>query len=427
MTKKMEKFVANNLLEEWKKIASLIIAQSQPRNRQLEFSSLGALALIGVRRCGKTSIAILKAQEISADNFLYMNFEDPRFIEFNTFHVFDILLETYIETYKQYPEVIVFDELQNIEGWERWVRKFVDSKKSKLIITGSSAKLLSSELSTAVAGRVLEYKIWPLSFPEYLSFKNQSAQSKEDLALFAEYMQYGAFPEVVMTKSLELKKKILSQYFTDILFKDVMARKGLRDKKTLEKIVYHYLTNISCHHSYSALKRAYELGGNTPQNYTEFLQDAFLIFEVERFHKNLKVQIRDTKKIYSIDTGLRNFNSKNLTEDLGKILENIIFLHLKHLDHKIYYFKEQLETDFVIVEGIRPTAAIQVTDSNLEDKKLYDREVNGLLECLNYTGLEQGLVLTKNRRETLSIKKKTIQMIPTIEWLTSSHSRLEAI
>lgn len=418
MKKKLERYMAHQIIEDWSENAKLVLGESEPRERNIEFSKTNAIALIGVRRCGKTSLALLLAQKFSGAQYLYINFEDPRFIEYNDYSVFDILITTYIEEQKHYPLTIVFDELQNISGWERWVRKFVDSKKTKLIITGSSAKMLSSELATAVAGRVLEYRIWPLSFKEFEKFKNKSAP-QEALSLLPEYMKYGGFPEVVLTPQTSLKDKILKQYFTDILFKDVMARKGIRDKHTLDQIIYHYLTNIASHHSYSALKKAYQLGGNTPQNYTHYLQDAFLIFEVERFHKNLKVQARDTKKIYAIDTGLRNLNSKSLSEDLGKLLENIIFLTLLRKEKKICYFKEILETDFVVIHNDKPIQALQVTDSDLEEDKAYQRELNGLIECLKFTDLNAGTLITRNRKETLIKDGFKIEFIPAREWLLS--------
>lgn len=416
MKKKLERYIAHQIIEDWSENAKLILAESQPREQTIEFSKTNAVALIGVRRCGKTSLALLLAQKLSGTRYLYINFEDPRFIEYNDYSVFDILITTYIEVQKHYPLAIVFDELQNILGWERWVRKFVDSKKTKLIITGSSAKLLSSEIATAVTGRVLEYRIWPLSFKEFEQFKNKNTP-QEGLSLLPEYMEYGGFPEVVLTPQHPLKDKILKQYFTDILFKDVMSRKGIRDKHILDQITYHYLTNISSHHSYSALKKAYQLGGNTPLNYTHYLQDAFLIFEVERFHKNLKVQARDTKKIYAIDTGLRNLNSKSLSEDLGKLLENIIFLTLLRKGKKICYFKEKLETDFVVIHNDKPIQALQVTDSDLEEEKIYQREVNGLIECLKLTELNTGTIITRNRKETLKKEGFKIELISAREWL----------
>lgn len=418
MSKKLEKHIAVRIIQEWGVIAEKIIAESKPRSMQIEFSAQGAIALVGVRRCGKTSLALLEAKKISRTNYLYVNFEDPRFIEYNDFSVFDSLLEAYIENSKTFPEIIVFDELQNIAGWERWVRKFVDSKKKKLIITGSSAQLLSGELATSVAGRVLEYRVWPLSFKEFIQFKN-SPSSQEKASFLPEFAEYGGFPEVVLTEQNQMKNKILQQYFTDILFKDVMARKGIRDRRTLEKIVYHYLTNVSCHHSYSALKKAYGLGGETPHNYTQHLQDAFLIFEVERYHKNLKVQNRDTKKVYTIDTGLRNVNSKSLSEDRGKLIENIVFLQLLYNENKVFFFKEKLETDFVLVKKNKPIQAIQVTDSDLEEDKLFYREVGGLVECLKYLQLKEGVILTQNRRESLSTENKIIRMIPVFDWLQS--------
>lgn len=418
MIKKLENYIAKQIINDWTQNAQQTLSISKPRENFIEFSQTNAIALIGVRRCGKTSQALLLSQQLSGTRYLYLNFEDPRFIEYNHYSVFDILIENYIEMQKNYPLVIVFDELQNIIGWERWVRKFVDGKKAKLIITGSSAKLLSGELATAVAGRVLEYRIWPLSFKEFKKFKN-FGEPQDSLSLLPEYLEYGGFPEVALTSSPSLKSKVLKQYFTDILFKDVMNRKGIRDRHTLDQIIYHYFTNISSHHSYNALKKAYQLGGNTPQNYTNYLQDAFLIFEIERYHKNLKVQARDTKKIYAIDTGLRNVNSKSLTEDFGKLLENAVFLSLIRKEMKIYYFKETLETDFIVIDNHKPIQAIQVTASDLEEEKLYEREVNGLIECLKYTNLSQGTIITLKRKELLRVKGFRIEMIPAKEWLSN--------
>lgn len=380
-----------------------------------------ALALIGVRRCGKTYSAVSLAERFKEGTVFYFNFEDPIFYQDNSVRFLDELISIFVEYNRKTPEWVILDEIQNIAGWERWVRKQVDLKRFKIVLTGSSSKLLSSELATAIAGRCHAVVVWPLSFAEYLDFTQQTPVSSDEfLAALRDYMAWGGFPEVVLKADPSEKLRILSQYLNDIVLKDVISRHQLRHKRALDQILLHYFTNPSSLHSYSSLKKAYGIGTDTSAEYTGYLNEAFLVFEVTRFHPNLKVQSRDPKKIYVIDTGLRNIYARSPEADYGKLAENIVFLELMRRGGGIHYFRHEAtsaEVDFIKTDLGKPISAIQVCYSNLENKKTYERETQALLTCLESLHLSSGLILTKDREESITLKDKKIKLIPLYRWL----------
>ncbi len=376
-----------------------------------------ATAYIGIRRSGKTFIALNKALSQN-EKFFYINFEDTFFINNNEPEIIDKLLEFYVEIYSKEPSILIFDEIQNINHWERALRKYIDSKQYKIIVTGSSAKLLSSELSTSLSGRAIEKKVWPLSFKEYLRFKgiNKSPTEKEYLSLLKQYFTRGGFPAIVLEKDHIKQDEILSQYLNDILYKDIVSRYQIRNVPVFNKIVQYYLTNISSLHTFNKIKNAFLIQSETVQDYSAFCENAFLLFFVKKYDLNLKVQSRSPMKVYCIDPGLRNI--KSMSEDIGKIAENIVFIELKRLGKEIFYHKEKHEVDFLCVEKNKPTEIIQVTYSNLENESTYEREVNGALEAMNKYKLNRSLILTKNYRDIKKIKNKKVVFKPIYEFLT---------
>ena len=376
-----------------------------------------ALALTGVRRAGKSFSAVNFILENDASVF-YMNFEDPFFsIEFSV-TIFDQLITAYVEEFGKEPVYLIFDEIQNINSWERWVRKTVDLKKYKIILSGSSAKLLSSEVATALTGRGVERNIWPLSFKEYLRFSGKKCESdNEYLAAIREYMNFGGMPEIVLLKDENQKVELLRQYLTDIISKDILNRYQIRSKRTLDQIVIYYLTNISSLHSYNSVKNAFDVNLDTVRDYTKYLGECFLIFEVNRYHPNLKVSARDPKKIYSIDTGLRNFNSASHSTDLGRLAENIVFVELKRRGYEISYFKDNFEADFVATQHSEPNLIVQVCYSDMRDESTYNREIRATTEAMQQLKMHEAFIVTENRHETLKINADLIHMVPLYEWL----------
>jgi predicted AAA+ superfamily ATPase len=352
----------NQIYDEWQSIAihnrKLQFARTKIK---FNFSTKHALALIGVRRSGKTFYSLeiaseyLEENSFLTDEVFYINFEDPYFVQYHSTEILDKLVQIYVERNFKDPKIIILDEVQNIEHWYKWVRKYIDLNKFKIVVTGSSAKLLSQEFSTALTGRVVERKIYPLSFVEYLSIKNNQNELKDKNLLNAfllEYLTGTAFPELIGLGDIE-RNIILRQYLNDIVYKDIASRYSIRSIQKLNLLINFYMTNISSLHSAFSIKKALEIDANTVSEYTKYLEDAFLIFTVKRYHKNLKIQKRDPQKIYSIDCGLRNISSSSTSPDLGKLFENIVFIELKRRDKEIYYFKNKGEVDFVVTENYK--------------------------------------------------------------------------
>ncbi len=395
-----------------------------PRQKIPTFKHDLCLALTGVRRSGKTSTAIQIAKELKkVESTFYFNFEDPIFFSGVNVESIDILITLFEEETGKAPTLIILDEVQNVMGWERWVRKAIDIGQYQVIVTGSSSQLLSSEIATAISGRVIEHTIWPLSFSEYLSFINIKPSSEGAwIRELDNYMRWGGFPKLALIKDESERIMLLKQYLSDIVLRDVVSRHSIKNQHGLNQIVTWYLTGLSCLHSYNSLRKAFGFSIEFVSALTKYLEQAFLVFEMGRYHPNLKVQARDPKKVYVIDSGLRTVSLVSEREDWGRLAENIVYIELRRRGKQIYYFKEQNEVDFVITELGRPVEAIQVAYSKLDQPDTKEREVSALIECLGRLGLKKGTILTSTYEDEENIKSFTIQYIPLHLWLRSMNS-----
>lgn len=190
-----------------------------------------------------------------------------------------------------------------------------------------------------------------------------------------------------------------------------MGRHEIRSTHPLEQLTTYYFTNISSLHSYNSLKKAIQINTETA---------AFLFFEVKRYHHNLKVQSRDMKKIYCIDTGMRNVHAISpFNDDLGKLAENVVYVHLRRQGREVWYFSGASEADFVVTRLGKPQEVIQVCYSDMEADDTRERELGGLVEALDYTGLKSGTILTLSREEKLHKDGKDIELVPLFKWLSS--------
>lgn len=382
-----------------------------------------ALALTGVRRCGKTYLAIQLSTHFSPSQVFYYNFEDPLFaLSQDALQSLERLLTTAHELSEAPIEMIILDEIHNVVGWERWVRKLVDAKRYQIIVTGSSAKMLSRELATSLSGRCLEYRVFPLSYGEHLQFRGEAPQNRHDHArCLADFLKWGGFPQAVLAQTPEMRQTILRQYSSDIILKDVIVRHDIRSARALEQVNYFYQTNLASLHSYTALKKAFNIATDTAAAYTQYLSEAFLLFEVERYHANLKVQVRDPKKVYVIDTGLRSVIARSPHEDTGKLLENTVYLELLRRGQDVYYFNLDHEVDFLTIERYQPVGAIQVC-AEMHDPNTARREINALTECMKALKLTSGYIVTLDHEERLDIGELRIDIVPAYRWLMQAES-----
>jgi len=361
------------------------------------------LVISGVRRCGKSTLLRQFIKKIKG--FYYFNFEDPKASGFELAD-FERLDEIFVEEYGN-KDYYFFDEIQNVEKWEMFIRNLLDRKKY-VLITGSNASLLSKELGTKLTGRHLTNELFPFSFKEFLKLtgRNQGIES------FHEYFLKGGFPEYLKSN----KPEVLEELLSDILIRDISVRHGIRNLKTLKQMVIYLLTNVGKEFSYNSLKKTFKLGSiNSVISFISYFEDSYLLFTVPKFDFSFRKQIVNPKKVYSIDNGISNINSASFSEDKGRVLENLVFVALRRKNKEIFYFKENNECDFLIRKGMQIADAMQVCyEINKENQ---DREINGLLEAMNKFKLKECLILTYNQEDKFVIKDKIIKVVPVWKWL----------
>lgn len=377
------------------------------------------IIISGIRRAGKST---LLKQLKSENSGYYLNFDDDRLIKFKV-EDFQDLYEAFTELYGD-KDIFYFDEVQNVSGWERFVRRLHDNKK-KVFVTGSNASLLSRELGTHLTGRHLELKLFPFSFREFLELKGLK-RDKESAYLtgikakiktyFEEYFINGGFPEYLSTHDREYLKTL----YENILYRDIMARYKLTNDKLLKELVYLATTNISKEISFNSLKKLLNMGSSTTvKDYFDHLENSYLIFLLPKFDYSLKKQIYSNKKVYLIDTAMAIHLGYRTSKDLGKLLENLVFIELKRRGKEVYYYREKNECDFVVKDGLKIREAIQVTYVLEEDNE--KREINGLLEAMEKLKLKEGIILTHDQQSEKKIGKKKIKIIPVWKWLLDMH------
>jgi uncharacterized protein len=371
--------------------------------------------ITGIRRCGKSTML----KEISGNfrNHAYANFEDERFLEF-TAKDFNTLLEIFLELNPK-TDTLFFDEIQNISGWEKFVRRLF-TEGYKIFVTGSSSNLLSSEIATSITGRNLKYELFPFSFKEYLLYKKFETKdtytTKEKASIsgyFEDYVKYGGFPEIVKSRN----EKELMEIYQDILIKDLLVRLQIRDSKDFRDLSLYLLSNISRKMSYNNLKNVLGFSNTSKvKNYVEFLEEAYLFFTLKKYDPSLKKQIVSSRKVYSIDTGLIKAVSFMFSENTGPLLENIVFLELKRRSQEIYYHEDKKECDFLVKNKEKIVQAIQVTVS-ITDPNTEKREIDGLKEAMEMYNLKEGYIITKDAEKTINLEGRTIHIKPIIPWL----------
>src|SRR3989344_4603557 len=374
------------------------------------------IILTGLRRSGKSTI--LKQMMNSKLAYCYVNFEDERFIDFKA-QEFEQLNEVLIEVYNN-PKIYFFDEAQNIEKFETFVRRLQDQNK-KVVITGSNASLLSKELGTRLTGRYKPFEVFPFSFIEFLRFKKimpeknwfYLAEKKVKLIkLFDEYLFNGGMPEYLKNNDKEYIRTI----YENIIYRDIIARYSIKRQKLLKELVNILIANISSLFPYNSLKIDLALANSiTVKEYISYLNNSYLFFELQKFDFSIRKQLNAPKKIYLVDPIFNQVLGLNFSLNKGKVLENIVFIELKRNNKEIYYYSNKNECDFIVKERTKIKKAIQVC--YLLNKENKEREIEGLLEAMNKLKLKKGLILTQDQEEEIERKNKKIKIMPVWKWL----------
>ncbi|AKF24145.1 ATPase [Sulfurovum lithotrophicum] len=403
----------------------------KPRTLQPPVDTKKIITLIGVRRCGKTSILYdminQLSEKIDKTRILFLNFEDER-LELRIDEL-DLVLQAFLELY---PEqnlsecYFFFDEIQNITGWEKFVRRMYDTISKNIFITGSNSKLLSSEIATSLRGRTLSFEVYPLSFSEYLAFKDIDVDlySSKSIAHVKnaqeKFLTNGGFPETLFLED-QYKNKILQEYFNVLLYKDLAERYNITNtvalKFFLKRIIASSTKQVSINKIYNELKSSgIKIGKNTLYDFLDYVQNIYLALVLHKYDKSLVQKELGEKKIYSIDIGLNNATAFKFSDDIGKSLENAVFLELKRNGQDIFYYRDaNHECDFIVNENNCIAQAIQVTyDMSVEDTK--NREMKGLLAACKNFNLQKGTIVTYDQEDAILENNIKIELIPFYKW-----------
>lgn len=401
------------------------VLKKQFLERPFVFEEKGNYVLLGLRRSGKSYLmyqrihAYLKVGH-SIEEIVYINFEDDRLLELTLDDLNTIKL-CYEELFHHTP-VFFLDEIQIIQGWEKFVRRLAD-KDYRVFVTGSNAEMLSSEIATTLGGRFLIQEVYPFSFEEYLSAQDISLEKNwkylsevrsSVVRTFDTYFYFGGLPELLQFND---KRSWLSSLYQKIFFGDLVARYNIRNSNGLRLVIKKLAESVKQPTSYNRLANVVSSAGvrvgiQTVIDYLGYLEETWLLFSVENYAAKFSEK-ESVKKYYFRDNGILNLF---LFDPETSLLENLVGIHLKkRFGEQVYYYNRNIEVDFLLPEQ---SMAIQVS-YNLSDADTLKREVNGLLKLAGQLPIQQMLIITRDESRIIEQDGHTIQVIPIWEWLLS--------
>ena len=423
----MEERIILEVLAEQKEEANLLKARkwcNRLEEQQFEFDSPLAQVVIGVRRSGKSTIChkVLMQKHI---RYAYVNLDDDRLFELKTSDL-NTLLSCVYQLYGQDVKYILLDEIQNVEGWHLFVNRLLRNN-IHVFVTGSNARLLSSELATHLTGRYNEIRLYPFSFAEYCPYLNidtHGITTKSQAALkaaFTDYLLNGGFPELMHIRN---KRAYVQGLIDTVIMKDIKLRYRIRNVSALRLLADHLIANSCQEIVYDDLTEMFGLGSAvTTRKYVDYLMQAFLIIQIHKFSFKSRIRIRETKG-YVVDTGLiANRNDALLPQNYGWRLENVVYVELLRraapLFHDVYYYKptsRSREVDFVICEQGRVIELLQVA-YDIESPKTFKRETEPFVQAARRLGCENLTLIALSGSRDEVIDGLTIHIRHVIDWL----------
>jgi predicted AAA+ superfamily ATPase len=405
------------------------------RSYNIPLNTKKIVSLIGVRRSGKTfelyNLINKLRKTINSNRILFINFEDDRLYPFSL-ELLNLLIESYYELYPQNRKnkiYIFLDEIQNIDGWELFVRRIHDTLNAQIFITGSSSKLLSKEIATSLRGRTISYEVFPFSFKEFLNSKNININLNSSNSVsyikkhFDDYLINGGFAET-FDEEAEVQKRILKDYLDLIVYKDLVERYSIKNQSLVRHLIKYLFVNMGTLVSFTKLfnqykSLGYKVSKDTLFDYMSYLEDSYTLFTTPIHRNSVKEENRHPKKIFAIDNGFKKLFDINYSEDYSKLYENLVFLHLRRKTNEIYYAKQKQEIDFYVKTD--QLYLINVS-YDINDPQTFERETSALLEGMNYYKVDKSILITAEREETYQTENKTIHIIPLWKWLIMDNS-----
>ena len=401
-----------------------------PRTITFESTENFVNVLIGPRRAGKTYFLydlILNKLKLEDEEFIFMDFEDAALSDIKSNDVVETI-NLHEEYYKKKPRYLFFDEIQSVDNWDKAIRTIFETKKYVIFLSGSSSKILSKEIATSLRGRAISHSILPLSFKEFLNFRKfelkdfySSSEENKIKNYLREYLKYGGFPNIVIEK--EIAERFFKEYVDLVVFRDVIERHKIKNvfiiRFLIKNMISSFAKEFSIHNIFNTLKsQNIKVSKKTLYEYALYLEDAFFSFFLKKFSYSMKKTELSIPKIFINDAGLVNFYSMNFSENLGKIMENAVFLELLRKEKEIFYFKAvtKEEADFIIKEGRKIKQVFQVC-YDLSEHEVRKREINSLIKAGKELKCNNLFIITWDYEAEEKIKNKKIKFIPVWKWL----------
>lgn len=400
----------------------------------LEFLPLPhVISVSGARRVGKSTMLkqlinhLMSVEQTPPHNIFFMNLENPFLAQYaKDVNYLQMIFDDYLKIAN--PKGLIYcllDEIQFFQDWPVFVKALYEQKKVKFVITGSNSSLLSTDLLTLLSGRTLPIEMLPFSFQELareqLLIQDpllDPIRNRPQLrSLMDDYLHYGGFPDVVLATSKTTAFDVLASYTKAVLYQDVAPRLQLKKPLDLERLFVYLMSTIGTPFSYHSLSKIFDLSDKTIKEYLGAFTDSYLLFPIDNFSYSLKQQIRSLKKCYALDPGHVNATAFKFSENLGRLLENVVYLELRRRNFEVYSYKTEndLEVDFIAKRG-NELSLIQVTQS-LSAPVTRKREIQALITALAELKLDKGIIITADEEEEIVQENFVIQAIPAYKFL----------
>ncbi|GAB6134856.1 ATP-binding protein [Thermococcus prieurii] len=391
-----------------------------------------AVTIIGPRRAGKTFYILQKFSKLRNEGkaAVFFPLDDDRIYP-PSLDDLQTLVKVFYELFPDAEEKYLFlDEVQEVENWELFVKRALERDGFRVYLTGSSSKLLSREIATALRGRTLTFEMFPFSFREFLRAKgfnpSRYISTRDEArikAFLREYLEFGGFPEVVLLDDPFLKRKTLSEYIDVMLYRDVVERHNVKNLKAIRLFLKLLMASFAKEFSVNKTARymkgtGVEVSRNTLYSYFEYFEEAYLVFPLRKFSHNLREIEKSLPKVYIIDSGLINAYSPRSGGSIGRLMENAVFLELRRRERELYYFKDERgrEVDFVVVEDGIVSELIQVSYS-IDEPETFEREVSALMSASEKLNCDSLTIINWERDDTIEVEGKKVRLLPLWKFL----------
>ena len=414
----MKTIILNQRRERDELMSRPYLMRRSNQDTDLLLSSSLIKLITGPRRVGKSTQALLMLRD---KNFAYLNFDNYSLLDAWDANLVMRMLD---DVYPGY-EYILLDEVQNLDGWDLWVSELYRLGKN-LVITGSNARMLSSEMATVLTGKYLQLEMLPFSLEEFFDWNKLDLHclNPEDktnsLVLADDYLRNGCYPEVVASR--QLTRSYLDTLFDSIVWKDVAKRHNVRNVTDLNNLAMYLVSNFC--NPVSANDLTTELGFssvNTTRKYMDYLHEPYLFYYLSRYNNKLKLMKKAPRKVYVVDNGFVTSKAFSLSDNLGRLLENQVFIELVRrgydVERTMFYYRSRndKEVDFVLRKEAHIERLVQVC-YDMSNPKTEKREVDSIVECAGELKCSNLVIVTDNDKRTIEKDGYKIDVVPITEF-----------